>query len=249
MWQAFRYMGMEQEGDTAALNTWDGQIVTVGGGFAASGGQAGEIYNRMPPAFRRNLYRYGIRVLGDNQFEVLQTRSPRPRILTGNAALWAIRRDPRRRSLLVRVAQDTTPMAPSSQQAATLGSAPRQARWWMMHAQFQQFITNNADMPDAFMDRDRTVIFAALRAIHWLGSITWPRIQGARTLPELLARCLRSIDGSVMSQANKERWKGVVRGRWPDVVRAVNAAVAQLSEDQAETPAEAPAPAEAPVAE
>lgn len=162
LWQQFQRI-ITQEGDTSAINAWDDQIVTIGAGFSAKTGAAGEIYNRMPSGFRQQLYTHGIRVNPDNTFTVLDL--DRGMVETGENALRLLQVNPTMLALLTRAAQSETLL----QQ----GGEERSQRSWMLRAQFQQFLKRNRDVPDSVFGWNQAAMQFAFKLKHWSGALSW----------------------------------------------------------------------------
>lgn len=165
MWRQFRALA-DLEGDTAAINTWDSLILTVGAGFAQGGTfrQAGAVYNRMPQAFRQRLFEHGIRVNEDDSLTVLDL--DRGVVEVGNNALRVLAASQRMLSLLIREAQSQTQM--------TADGRTMEERQWMLWAQFEEFMYENRHCPDEVLEnwRARTLRFV-FRMSAWQGFIAF----------------------------------------------------------------------------
>jgi hypothetical protein len=180
MWDMFLFL--TGEGDPAAINTWDDQLLTVGAGFSARSGNAAELYARMPPAFHDTLYRHGIYVDADtNEFVVLDIN--RGAVVRGDDALHILRVDQRRLSLLINTAMSSETM--SVEVGGTQEEAP--ARVWMLRANFEQFKEINRSVPAAVWGWPRARRRYAFLLHHWMGSVDWPGMAATGGLPRDLA--------------------------------------------------------------
>jgi hypothetical protein len=162
MWEQFQRVS-RHEGDTSAINAWDDQIVTIGAGISALSGNAGSVYNRMPPQARQNLYECGIRVNEDNSFTVLDIN--RGVVETGTNALRLIQVDQRMLAALIQLAQ--------SQETMTQSGSTMTAQEWMARSQFEWFMQRNSGVPDSVFTWRREARQFAFLLGHWSGALSW----------------------------------------------------------------------------
>ena len=160
-WPIFQFV-FKGEGDTSAINAYDSRAVTIGAGFSAADGRAGRIYNNMPAAFLRNLFDHGIQVESDNSFTLLDLE--RGCVERGANALRILQADERRLALLATQAQSEEEMTDDRGET-------RQAREWMLNAQFDEW---RRGLPDAVLDWPLPVACLAAKLQHWQsGPANW----------------------------------------------------------------------------
>lgn len=180
-WEIFRFvMG---EGDTSAINAYDSQRVTIGAGFSASSGEAGEMLNRLPAPMRQRLFDHGILVEADNSFTVFDTS--RGVIEHGENALAVLQVDQRRLALFSTLAQSTEDVSD--------GTTTHSAREWMLRAQFEQATSS---IPAEVFDWPVAIAKVAIKLEHWQSGVaTWSRlIAWAGGGPDLSAMCRGARD-------------------------------------------------------
>jgi hypothetical protein len=186
-WRYFRFI--QSEGDPAAINAWDPQLITLGAGFSAharADQQAGQIYNRMPRAFHAHLYRHGIMVNSNNTFSVVDPDTGV--VETGRNALMVLRTNEAMLGVLIQ--------ASISGERMTQGGETLMGRQWMLRAQFEQFRSlHSAGLDYGVVSRWRpnSIRFAFLIR-HWNSSIPWrilrqdPRTTALAVLQDRVAR-------------------------------------------------------------
>jgi hypothetical protein len=180
MWDIFLFL--TGEGDPAAINTWDDQLLTVGAGFSARSGNAAQLYARMPPAFHDLLYRHGIFIDQDtNEFVVLDLN--RGAVVRGDNALRILQVDQQRLSLLINTAMSAEPM--SGETGGEREEAP--TRVWMLRANFDQFRHINRHVPAAVWRWPQARRRYAFLIHHWMGSVDWPGMSATGGAPRALA--------------------------------------------------------------
>lgn len=175
LWRHFQVV-MAEEGDTSALNVWDGQIVTLGAGFGGRYLQANRLMLRLPYEYLQKLYRVGIHFASDGTLYYLDTRSKRVR--TGTDAWIGIKANPNLLAYWVELAQSTEELAGSENP-----SSPMRLRNWMLRAQFEQFYGNNAALLGTkFENAPFNVRMLLVKLHHWLSSFfSWDALQSCPT--------------------------------------------------------------------
>lgn len=168
MWR--RYLSIAGgEGDVAAVNTYDNQLLTIGAGFSSQYGEVAQIYERMPDAFHEELYQHGIYVdRNRHELEVLDTE--RGAVVRGINARRILRTNQRLLGVLIRAAMSAQPM---SRAMASGGSESASARVWMLRAQFEQFRWRNRDVPPAVWEWPRNGLRFAFLLRNWGSAIQW----------------------------------------------------------------------------
>lgn len=207
IWNQFHLI-IVHEGDTSAINAWDNQILTIGAGFSQRYGLAGSIYNRMPPAFRQNLYEHGICVNEDNSFTVLDL--DRGVVETGRNALRLIQVNPGMLSLLVQSAQSQTEM--------TQGESTMSARAWMLRSQFEQFLSQNSDIPGSALAWPENSLRFGFLLRHWQGALSWASMGATSGSPNALANyALRTLQR--VHRGDADWTPAYIRGRISGLAR------------------------------
>lgn len=173
IWPLFHFI--MQEGDPSAINAWDGEHITLGSGWSADTDSlnGGMVLNRLPAAYRRQLYSVGIHVEGSdgpiaNQLTVLDFGTGS--VMHGEDALVLLSADQQRLGFLINAAQSQEQMSNDDNTEST-----PQANW-MVRAQFEQFIRNNRISPAMFAWPQRSLRFA-VKLHHWMGSLGWPGLE------------------------------------------------------------------------
>lgn len=164
-WPIYRWI--MQEGDPSAINAWDSEHVTLGAGFSADTDTlaGGNILNRLPAAYRRQLYAIGVHVEEDGELTILDL--DQGSVLHGQDALVRLQTDEARLGFLINAAQSQTEMASDD------GAHSMEQRTWMVRAQFEQFMARNAGIPAAVFGWPQANMRFAFKLRHWMGSLSW----------------------------------------------------------------------------
>lgn len=174
VWEHFKII-LGEEGDTSALNTWDAQIVTIGGGFGAKFDQAGEVLARLPQAYLDKLYEVGVYIGGDGSVKYLDTKTQK--VYADRDAWKQIKKN---HNLLGHI----TNLAQSEEDIATDANPDEKIsmRDAMLTAQFEQFSSNTAPLfRSKFNSGPYNTRQMAIKMHHWLpGIFNWKTI---RTMP------------------------------------------------------------------
>ncbi len=168
IFQLFRLVQSE-EGDTSAINAYDGQIVTIGSGFSARSGNALEVLQRLPGPYLDRLYSAGIYIGEGSDFRVFDASSNR--VLSGENAWRNIRNRPELLQYLIYLAQSTDSMAGDNGEV-------RESRNWMLRAQWEQFEAENTPfLSGPGMRLDLNVRILLVKLHHWYpGTFSWWRV-------------------------------------------------------------------------
>ena len=168
MWR--RYLSIAGgEGDVAAVNTYDNQLLTIGAGSSSQYGEVAQIYERMPDAFHEELYQHGIYV-DRNRHELVVLDTERGAVVRGINARRILRTNQRLLGVLIRASMSAQPM---SHAMASGGSESAAARVWMLRAQFEQFRWRNRDIPSAVWGWPRNGLRFAFLLRNWGSAIQW----------------------------------------------------------------------------
>jgi hypothetical protein len=180
-WEIFQFV--TGEGDTSAINAYDSQRVTIGAGFSAVSGAAGQMLNRLPAPMRQRLFDHGILLETDNSFAVFDTS--RGVVERGENALRVLQVDPRRLAVFSTLAQSTEDVSD--------GTTTRSEREWMLRAQFEQATSS---IPAAVFDWPLAIAKVAIKLQHWQSGVaTWGRLVGwAGAGADLSAMCRGARD-------------------------------------------------------
>lgn len=149
--ELYRYV-CHTEGGASAINTYDDQLVTVGPGFSARSGRAGNIFLRMPPEFLRELHDLGVDVKPDGSLAVTDEHGAR---LEGDEALLSLSQDPAKLSGIIRLCESAEQMGEWS------------ARDWMLRAQFTDFVASIERYWSTLQGWPMPVLKLAYKMHHW----------------------------------------------------------------------------------
>lgn len=203
LWKQFKKRIIAQEGDTAAINTWDRQIVTIGAGFSARAGAAGSVLNRMPGDYRRRLFECGIRVNADNSFTVLDL--DRGAVERGTNALHLLSANQKMLALLIELAQSEEPITQEDD------GREMEMRQWMLAAQFEEFVRRNAKMPASVLKWPEGSRNFAIKLRHWAGSLSWGKMGATGgDVPKLAEYALEKVR-SIQPTSSEELIRGKIR--------------------------------------
>ena len=175
-WKFFQDMLISGEGGTASINAWDAQILTIGAGFSTKHstdeekgkttvGSGARVYSRMPKLFKQQLYRHGIHISDEGIFSVFDLE--RGVVEVGNNALRLIQSDPKRLTLLIKLAQskETVPDPTRPQ--------PPELRQVMLALQFAEYLNRFKPSPSVLKSWDNDVLAFAQKLQWWMGSVNW----------------------------------------------------------------------------
>lgn len=190
---AFRAF-QSREGSTAAINTYDNQIVTWGTGWGGLG-WLGKVMERAVAnaAFRDALGAAGVRYRGKNVYDVVDLGAQRV-ITGGKDGLEAIRRSLPLLYLLIHVARD-----PGTRDAAT-------------EAQLQSFMNGSASIAGSEAVATQALFNLIAHLKHWapgyaLGCLEWAVPQAGEGPCEERDRRLATLVGQYFyGKARKFKW-------------------------------------------
>ncbi|APR86368.1 Hypothetical protein A7982_11717 [Minicystis rosea] len=191
---AFRAF-QSREGSTAAINTYDNQIVTWGTGWGGLGG-LGKVMERVVAneTVRETLGRSGLRYRGKNVYDVVDLDTQRV-VTAQKEALQIVKRSLPLLYLLIFIARD-----PSTRDAAT-------------EAQLQTFMLGSANIPGADAIATQALFNLVVHLKHWapgyvIGCMEWATPQAGDGPPsEVRDRRLATLIGRYFyGKARKTSW-------------------------------------------
>ena len=171
-WKRFKKVAVG-EGDTAAVNAWDKQTLTLGAGF--TGARMVRVLNAMPALYHEKLYQAGI-ALNDG---TLLIYDPDIHAVTrGKNAYRVAAVTPQILATFIQLAQST--------QTATQNGETGELRLWMVKAQFEEFQRRTKGCTK-IGTWDKQTQKTALRLMHWLGAVSCKSIEKTNGDPQKMA--------------------------------------------------------------
>ncbi|MCB9744494.1 MAG: DUF4157 domain-containing protein [Alphaproteobacteria bacterium] len=166
LWSAFEHL-LGREGDSASMNSYDNQLVTLGHGFSLTHNRGRSNFVQrlagLPRGALRRAHAMGIHFSAEGLFSLLDTSGGQARLLTGNDALRWMQHQPALLSLLVAFANAETPTRDHD-------GVTRPQRTLVLRAQFEEFQQRNrAVTPEVLESRPLPVIIACVLMRHWMG--------------------------------------------------------------------------------
>lgn len=198
---------VRHEGGSAAINTYDNQIVTIGAGFSMRSSRAQRMLEHLPWEMQRQIYDVGIYVGEDADSVRLLTLDGIPHILSGMAALEALRWDRQRLAFIQELLSSEGNNSDSDQEGTPLQNREWSPREWALRAQIQELCEANRAMPNSALAWPQGVQHLALQLHHGLpGPFHWSDYANLHGDATYIARVLivRWLDH--ISNINKRRY-------------------------------------------